>query len=96
VTTELKVRAAAGAAWRTWLISAGFTTFTYLAYLAMNAGWLDALIGWGLYGPITAAELARVTFYYVGALKLISTCFLLGAAFLSLWGRGLKKLGAAG
>ena len=87
----LKVKAAAGAAWRVWLISAGFTMLTYLAYLAMNAGWLDALIGWGLYGPVTRAELVKVTFYFVGAMKLIGLCILLGAAFLSLWWRALKK-----
>ncbi len=89
MTTAIKVKTAAGAAWKVWLVSAGFTMFIYFAYLAMNAGWLDTFVGWGLYGPITAAELARVTFYYVGAVKLISTCFLLGALFLTWWAKGL-------
>ncbi|MHC4915039.1 MAG: hypothetical protein ACYTGB_06070 [Planctomycetota bacterium] len=93
MTTAIKVKTAAGAAWKVWLVSAGVTAFTYLAYLAMSAGWLDWLVGSGLYGSVTPAELARITFYYVGAVKLISTCFLLGALFLTCWARGLAAAG---
>jgi hypothetical protein len=92
LTTEMKVRTAARAAWKAWLVCAGFTVFTYLAYLAMNAGWLDSFIGWGLYGEITRAELARATFYYVGAMKLVGLVALMSAAFLSFWWRALKKV----
>jgi hypothetical protein len=85
------IKTAASAAWKTWLIGAGFTAFTYLAYLGMNAGWLDTLIGWGVYGPVTREELAKVTFHYVGAMKLIGMVFFLGAAFLSMWWRKLQQ-----
>jgi hypothetical protein len=92
MTTTTKVRTAAGAAWKVWLIGAGFTMLTYLAYLAMNAGWLDWLIEAGLYGPVTREQLAMTTFYFVGAMKLLGMVFLMGAAFLSLWWRALRKV----
>ena len=91
MNTITKVKTAAGAAWKTWLVGAGFTTVTYGAYLAMNAGWLDWLINSGLYGPVTREQLVSITFHYVGAMKLIGMCFLLGAAFLSFWWRALQK-----
>jgi hypothetical protein len=86
-----KVKAAAGAAWKAFFLSWGMMMFTYLIYLAMCAGWLDWLLGSGLYGPITREFMLPVTFCYIGAMKLITLCFLLGAAFLSMWWRGLRK-----
>ncbi len=93
--TELKVRSAARAAWKTFFVSWGLVAFTYFAYLAMNAGWLDWLIDAGVYGPVGREQLAMVTFYYIGAMKLIGLCFLLGAIFLTFWRRGLARAGKA-
>ncbi len=93
--TEMKVRTAARAAWKTLFVSWGLVTFTYFAYLAMNAGWLDWLINSGIYGPVGREQLAMITFYYVGAMKLVSMCFLLGALFLTFWRRDLVRAGKA-
>ena len=93
--TELKVRTAARAAWKTFFVSWGLVALTYVGYLAMNAGWLDWLINSGIYGPVGREQLAMITFYYVGAVKLIGLIFLLGALFLTFWKRGLAKAGKA-
>jgi hypothetical protein len=90
MNTITKVKTAAGAAWKTFFASWGLTTFTYLAYLAMNAGWLDWLINSGLYGSVTREQMLMITFCYVGVMKLIGLCVLLGALFLSMWWRGLR------
>ncbi len=91
MNTITKVKTAAGAAWKTWLVGAGFTMVTYFAYLAMNAGWLDWLISSGLYGSVTREQMLMITFCYVGVMKLIGLCVLLVALFLSFWWRGLRK-----
>jgi len=85
------IRTAAGAAWKAWLVVAGFTAFTYLAYLAMTAGWLDWLLGSGLYGSVTRDQMLLMTFAYIGIMKLIGLVFFASAAFLSFWWRGLRK-----
>ncbi len=91
MNTITTIKTAAGAAWKTWLVVAGFTTFTYLAYLGMNAGWLDWLLGSGLYGSVTRDQMLLMTFAYIGLMKLIGLVFFAGAAFLSFWWRALKK-----
>jgi hypothetical protein len=90
-TTLFKVKTAAGAAWKVFFASWVPTLLAYVGYLAMSAGWLDGLISAGLYGPVTRTELTMTTFYFVGAMKLISMCFLLGALFLTWWARGLAR-----
>ena len=88
-----RVIAARRAAWLVFLIAVGVQMFTYLAYLGMERGWLDGLIESGLYGDISRDEAARLAFVYVAALKLLSTAILMGALFLTLWVRGLRRIG---
>ena len=88
-----RIIAARGAAWRVLLIAFALQILTYLAYLGMEGGWLDGLIESGLYGDISRDEAARLTFLYVAALKLMSTAILMGALFLTLWVRGLRRIG---
>jgi hypothetical protein len=86
------VIAARRAAWLVLLISVALQIFTYLAYLGMEQGWLDGLIESGLYGNISRDELARLTFRFIAALKLLSIAILMGALFLTLWVRGLRRI----
>ncbi len=88
-----RVLAARRAAWLVLLIAVVIQIFVYLIYLGMEQGWMDDLIGSGLYGNITRDELAQLTLIYVAALKLISTAIFLGAIFLTLWVRGLRRIG---
>ena len=88
-----RVIAARRAAWLVLLIAIGFQIFTYLACLAMEQGWLDGLLASGLYGDISRDEATRMTLLYVAALKLMSTAVLLGALFLTLWVRDLRRIG---
>jgi hypothetical protein len=87
-----RVIAARRAAWIVLLIAVGFQMFTYLVYLGIERGWLDALIESGLYGDISRDEAGRVSFIYVAAFKLMNTAILLGALFLHLWVRGLRRI----
>ena len=84
--------AARRAAWLVFLIAVAFQLFTYLAYLGMEQGWLDGLIESGLYGNVSRDELARLTFHFAAALKLMSIAILMGALFLTLWVRGLRRI----
>ena len=88
-----RVIAARRAAWLVLLIAIGFQVFTYFAYLGIEQGWLDGLIESGLYGNFSRDEVARLAFIYVAALKLMNTAILLAALFLTLWVRGLRRLG---
>ncbi len=88
-----RVIAARRAAWFVFLIATGLQIFTYLAYLGMEQGSLDGLIESGLYGDISREELARLTFVFVAAFKLMNTAILMGALFLTLWVRGLRRIG---
>jgi hypothetical protein len=76
-----------------FLIAVGLQMLTYLAYLGMAQGWLDGLIESGLYGDISRDEAAPLMFLYVAALKLMNTAILMGALFLTLWVRGLRRMG---
>jgi hypothetical protein len=87
------VIAARRAAWIVLLIAVGLQMFTYLVYLGIEGGLLDSLIESGLYGDISRDEAARLSFLYVAALKLMNTAVLLGALFLTLWVRGLRRIG---
>ena len=88
-----RVIAARKAAWLVFLIAMGIQIFTYLIYLGMERGWLDGLIESGLYGDISRDEAARLAFIYVAALKLMNTAILMGALFLTVWVRGLRRIG---
>ncbi|MAB78327.1 MAG: hypothetical protein CMJ89_03135 [Planctomycetes bacterium] len=88
-----RVIAARRAAWLVFLVAVGVQIFTYLAFLGMERGWLDGLIESGLYGGITPDEATRLMFLYTVALKLMSTAILMGALFLTLWVRGLRRIG---
>ena len=88
-----RVIAARRAAWLVFLIAVGFQILTYAVYLGMEQGWLDGLIESGLYGDVSRDEATRLMFRYVAALKLMSTAVLLGALFLTLWVRGLRRIG---
>jgi len=88
-----RVIAARRAAWFVFLVAVGLQMFIYLAYLGMEQGWLDGLIESGLYGDISRDEAARLVFLYVAAFKLMNTGILLGALFLTLWVRGLRRIG---
>jgi len=87
-----RVIAARRAAWIVFLIAIAVQIFTYLAYLGMEQGWLDGLIESGLYGNVSRDELARLTFHFAAALKLMSIAILMGALFLTLWVRGLRRI----
>ncbi|MCP3902775.1 MAG: hypothetical protein GY715_03985 [Planctomycetes bacterium] len=88
-----RVLAARRAAWFVLLIAVVIQIFVYLVYLGMEQGWMDGLIELGLYGNITRDEMAQLTFFCVAALKLMNTAILLGAIFLTLWVRGLRRIG---
>jgi hypothetical protein len=86
-----RVIAARTAAWWILLIGVAIQMFVYVAYLGMGKGWLDGLIAAGAYGELTRHELAYSVFAYIAVLKLINHVILLGALFLTLWVRGLRK-----
>ena len=86
-----RVSHAACAAWTVVLVGFGIVLLSWLGYLAMSAGWLDGLIESGLYGPVTREELVPIWFVFIAAFKLLVFCFALGALFLTLWARGLRK-----
>ena len=88
-----RVIAARRAAWIVFLIAVGLQMFIYLIYLGIDGGLLDGLIESGLYGDVSPDEAARLLFIYVAALKLMNTAILLGALFLTLWVRGLRRIG---
>ena len=87
-----RVIAARRAAWLVFLLGTGLQIFSYFAYLGMEQGWLDGLIESGLYGDISRDELALLTFLFVAALKLMNIAILMGALFLTLWVRGLRRI----
>jgi hypothetical protein len=84
--------AARRAAWIVFMIAVGIQTLTYLIYLAMGQGWMDDMLTSGLYGNSTPDELTRLTLYYLAAFKLMSIGTFLGAMFLTLWVRGLRRI----
>ncbi len=86
-----RVIAARTAAWLVFSIAVGNQILTYLIYLGMHGGFWDDLIDSGLYGEISRDELTRLTLYYVAALKLMSVAIFMGALFLTLWVRGLRR-----
>ena len=88
---ETRLRAAARAAWWVFVISLILTIVGWLGYLALGAGWLDGLIKLGLYGPVSHGKLVYVTLWYVGLFKIIVLCLFLGALFLTLWARLLRR-----
>ena len=88
-----RVIAARRASWFVFLIVAVFQISTYLVFLGMADGGLDGLIETGIYGDFSRAELTRLVLYYTAALKLLSTAFLMAALFLTLWVRGLRRIG---
>lgn len=83
--------AARRSAWQVLIIALLFQAVTYLAYLGMTQGWFDSLIQSGIYGDMSRAELLQVTFLFVAALKLMNIAICLGALFLTLWVRALRK-----
>ena len=87
-----RVVAARKAAWLVFLVAVGIQMISYGAYLAMQGGGLDGLIESGLWGDISSDEASRLMFHYVAALKLMSTAILMGALFLTLWVRGLRRI----
>ena len=88
-----RVIAARRAAWIALLIAVGFQMLTYFAFLVMEGGGLDGLIESGRYGDISRDEASRLMFIYVAAMKLMNFGFLMGAVFLTLWVRGLRRIG---
>lgn len=87
----LKLRAAARAAWLTGLVGWVFVFVSWLAYLALSAGWFDGLISLGLYGPMTRERIVPVVFWFIGGFKMLVFCIFLGAIYLSLWSRALRR-----
>ena len=85
--------AARKAAWLVFLIAVGLQMSVYFSYLGLEQGWLDGLIEAGLYGNITRSDLARLTLHFVTALKLMNIAILMAALFLTLWVRGLRRIG---
>lgn len=91
-TFLLRVIAARRAAWFSLLIAVAFQLLTYLGFLAIENGSLDGLIESGLYGNTTRGEIARLALVYTAAMKLINFAILIGALFLTLWVRGLRRI----
>ena len=87
-----RVIAARGAAWRVFLIAVAIQMLVHLGYLGVERGWLDGLLGSGLYGDASREEARRLMLLYVAALKVLSTTLLMGALFLTLWVRGLRRI----
>jgi len=84
--------AARRATWLVFGIAVALQLLVYFAFLGMEKGSMDGFIESGLYGDIPRPELARITFYYAAALKLMNTAILMGALFLTLWIRGLRRI----
>jgi hypothetical protein len=92
-TFLLRLVAARRAAWLVLGCGIALQLIVYGGYLGVQAGWIDGLIEHGVYGEITRARLSEVTFVFIAALKLLNTAILLGAMFLTLWVRGLRRPG---
>ena len=60
---EKRVRAAAGAGWRVFLVAAGFLTVQWLVYLAV----MDARPGWllALWGPEVSWAFVQQVWFWV-------------------------------
>lgn len=87
-----RVIAARRAAWIVLVIGIAFQILTYFIFLGMTDGGMDGLLESGLYGDISRDEASRLLLYYVSAMKLINYSFFLGAMFLTLWVRGLRRI----
>jgi hypothetical protein len=87
---EKKVRAAAVAAWWVVLISYVLLIFIWLAFLALASArpeWMRAL--WG--GDISWDSMKMMTLWLVGVFKLFLWSLVLGALWLTLWARQLRR-----
>jgi hypothetical protein len=87
---EKKVRAAAAAGWRVFLVAAGFLTLQWLVYLAVTntrPGWMLAL-----WGPDASwAFVQNVWLWVMVAFKFCVWLMALVALWLTLWARQLRK-----
>lgn len=86
-----KIEHAARAAWTVVLVGFGLVVLGWLGYLAMSAGWLDPLVNAGLYGDVPRGQMLPVWFGLIGAFKLVVLGFALGALWLTLWARRLRR-----
>lgn len=83
--------AARRAAWQVFGVAVLIHLVTYGAFLGMQEGWVDGMITGGIYGDLTRGELSRLTLYYLAAFKVLTSFVMLGAIFLSLWVRALRR-----
>jgi hypothetical protein len=86
-----RLLAARRAAWLVLLCGVALQLVTYAGFLAIEHGWVDSLVEAGVYGGVSSARLAEVTFLFVAALKLMNIAILMGALFLTFWARGLRR-----
>jgi len=83
--------AARWAAWCVLLVGVGLQLSAYGGYLALGEGGFSKLAESGLYGELAGSELSKLTLVYVALLKLMNSAIFLGALFLTLWVRGLRR-----
>jgi hypothetical protein len=86
-----KVRAAAVAAW--WVVLAGYallivTWAVYLVIVSARPAWLLSM--WGQ-GEVSWALVQTVSLWFMGVFKLLLWFLILGALWLTLWARQLRK-----
>lgn len=93
-TFQMRLRAAAGAAWwvaiMLWglqLIGAG----AVIVILRVRPQFVMDLLG----GQVSWPELTSVYLWGIGAFKMIAVCATFAAAFLSIWGARLRRLSKA-
>jgi hypothetical protein len=94
-TFQVRLRAAAGAAWWVaimwWalqLVSAG----AVLLILHTQPAFVLNLIG----GEMTWPQLTSIYMWFIGLFKLMAICMTFTAAFLSIWSARLRRLAKVG
>ena len=89
-----RLAAAARAAWWTFLIGAGVAVVQFLVYSAVShceASWLSL----ASFMQSDSQELRRLMFRFMLAIRLILVVVAIGAIFLSVWVRRLRRVGDA-
>jgi hypothetical protein len=90
-TFQMRIRAAAGAAWYTvlvwWLVLLGSWVGVVIV-MQIQPRWVLAMLGEGA----TWEEIGRLYLWFMSAFKILWMVAIMFAVFLTLWSRRIRKL----